>query len=71
MSTIINTIAYVVVLWFHVGVGPMIGTGPMDPRPKMRRGAGRLGSAEKRPKPSGYKPLSPLPITERANVAGG
>jgi hypothetical protein len=56
MSTIIKTVAHVVVLWFHVGVGPMIGTGPMDPRPKTRSGAGRLGPAEKRPRASGYKP---------------
>jgi hypothetical protein len=28
----------IIALWFHVGVGPMIGMGPMDRRPRSRAG---------------------------------
>ena len=42
-----ETIFQIVALWFHVGVGPMIGMGPMDrPRFISRR---RPGTASPRP----------------------
>jgi len=50
MSTINRTIFQVLVLWFHVGIGPMIGTGPMQPRQRMRNGLGSLDGAKKQPK---------------------
>jgi hypothetical protein len=50
MSAINKTIFHAIVLWLHVGIGPMIGSGPMQPRQWMRNGVGRRGSAAKRPK---------------------
>ena len=56
MSTINKNIFHAVALWFYVGIGPMIGSGLMELRQRMRSGVGRLGSAEKRQKTSHYKP---------------
>jgi hypothetical protein len=56
MATINNTILRVVALWFYVGIGPLVGTGPMEHHLRTRRGVRRLGSAEKRPATAIRKP---------------
>ena len=61
MSTINKNIFHAVALWFYVGIGPMIGSGLMELRQRMRSGVGRLGSAEKRQKTSHDNPLLPIP----------
>lgn len=66
MSTINNTVLRVVALWFHVGIGPMVGTGPMEHHLRTRRGVRRLGSAEKR-----LATAMPIPIAEPAKCHWG
>jgi hypothetical protein len=45
MSSVNNAILRVLILWFHVGIGPMIGRGPMEAchaAQARKRGATRL-----------------------------
>ena len=36
-----TTVFQIVALWFHVGIGPLIGMGPLDPGRSGRRRAAR------------------------------
>jgi hypothetical protein len=42
MSTLSKAIGQTALLWLHVGVGPLIGTGPLDPCRPSQRPAGAI-----------------------------
>jgi hypothetical protein len=63
------------VLWFHVGIGPLIGLGPMDIRYERRTRSGRRDADQHRP-PAANRAVFAFPterradaIAERANAA--
>jgi hypothetical protein len=68
MSTISKAIYQIVVLWLHVGVGPMLGAGPMNPRQKRspRKVVRRV--AEGRGDSSGQAIIFADGIAERPNT---
>jgi hypothetical protein len=69
MSKIGTPICRSFLLWWHIGIGPMIGAGPMQARPG-RLKSGRARSAyNRRPLSASPKTYRARPIGERANAA--
>jgi len=54
MSTLVKAVLHAAVLWFHVGVGPLIGSGPLDSRREAqgRRKFSALPAGDETPVPS-------------------
>jgi len=65
MSTISNAITRTVLLWAYVGIGPMIGAGPLD-APPVRR-----GRTAREPVPQRDLACGPAPSLEPVSSSAG
>jgi hypothetical protein len=64
MSPLSKAVIRLGVLWFHVGIGPMIGLGPMDTRRERRP----RKVAEQRRQPAADRVVLAYPMDRRADA---
>jgi hypothetical protein len=68
MSPVHKALLHIGVLWFHVGIGPMIGMGPMDARRKPRTRSGTRKVAEQQRQPVADGAIVAYPTNRRADA---
>ena len=69
MSIISSTICRAFVLWLHLGIGPMIGAGPMQARPGRPKSGRARGVDNPRSRSASRKVLRARAAGERADAA--